>query len=116
MGHSLSCRGRILVIGRFFTDARQRYRTCYGVTDRRVLILEVARSRTLTAYALAGIPAVIIVEWPDGSGDLVLDASDASHAAVGGIVPRGMSVPPMLEFLSSPRSVYAVIRQAQRAL
>jgi len=43
-----------------------------------------------------------------------LGASDAGRVAIGGLVPRGSTVPPMLEFVQDARHVYDIIRTATR--
>ena len=107
--------GAYMVIGRFFWDAHRRAHTYYGVTDRRIVIVSGERHQSATTLPLRTLTALTLTEHLDGSGDVVLAASDAGHVATGGIVPRGSEVPPMLEFLAEPRHVYNVIRQAQRA-
>ncbi len=106
--------GAYLVFGRFLWDARRRSHTSYAVTDRRVLFVTGPRSRNTTTLPLRSLPAVTLVVRDDGTGDVVFDAADARHVAIGGLVPRGSSVPAMLEFVPNARQVYDVIREAQR--
>ena len=106
--------GAYLTVGRFFADARRRARTTYVVTDRRVLISLGGRKPSVTTFALRGIPALTLVEMKQGTGDIVLEFSDARHIAVGGLRPKGSLAPTILEFLPDVRRVYGVLCEAQR--
>lgn len=105
--------GLYLIAGRFIWDARRRARTSYAVTDRRLLLVSGSRSQVTTSLSLRTLPAITLAERADGSGDIVFDGTDARHVAVGGLVPRGSSVPTMFEFVPNARRVYDVIREAQ---
>ena len=104
-----------LVVGRFILDSWQRANTLYGVTNRRVIIVNGIRTRRTTSLPMPTIPAITLAEREDGSGDVVFDTTDARHVAVGGLVPRGSFVPIMLEFLPNVRHVYNIIREAQQS-
>lgn len=106
--------GAYLVAGRFVVDAWLRRNTAYGVTDRRVLVFSGLFSHRTTSYLLRVLPAITLSERRDGEGDVVLEATDMSHVAAGGMVPKGSSVPPALEFLPQARHVYEIIRDAHR--
>ena len=106
--------GTYLLIGRFLWDIQRRRHTVYGVTDRRIVIMSGVRSSKVTTFALRSIPAITLAAEEDGSGDVVLAASDARHVAIGGLVPKGRVVPPMLEFLPDAHMVYDIIRRAQQ--
>jgi hypothetical protein len=106
--------GAYLVPGRFVVDLWVRGNTAYGVTDRRVIVSSGLLSRRTTSHALDALPAVTLSERRHGEGDVVLEARDMSHVAAGGMVPKGSSVPPALEFLPQARHVYEIIRHAQR--
>lgn len=108
--------GAYLVFGRFVADARRRRRTLYGVTDQRIIVIAGLSSRTTTSHALRTLPAVTLAERRSGEGDVVLAATDMNHVGSGGVVKRGDSVPPALEFLTDARWVYETIRTAQRRL
>ena len=106
--------GTHLVAGRFFWDARRRSHTYYAVTDRRVLLVTSRWPRNTTTLPLRSIPAITLAEREDGTGDVVFDSTDAGHVGIGGRLPRGSSVPTMLEFIPNARRVYDLIRDAQR--
>jgi hypothetical protein len=106
--------GAYMVAGRFITDAWTRRNTVYGVTDRRVIVISGLFTLNTTSHALSALPAVTLTERRNGEGDVVLADTDMSHVATGGMVSRGRSVPPALEFLSDARHVYEILRAAQR--
>jgi len=72
------------------------------------------KTPSVTTFNLSAIPAITLVEIERGSGDIVLDFSDARHVAIGGLRPKGSLAPTMLEFLPEVRQVYGLICQAQR--
>jgi len=106
--------GAYIVIGRFLADAWSRRNTLYAVTDTRIFIVSGIVSTRTTSHPLIALPAVTLSERRNGDGDVVLAASDMGHVASGGVVSRGSSVPPALEFLSDARHVYQIVRDAQR--
>ena len=108
--------GAYLVAGRFVWDAWRRARTFYGVTDSRILIVSSVGSKSTTMLTLNTLPGLTLDERYNGVGDVVFDATDASHVATGGIVGRGATVPVMFELIPQARQVYNIIRKAQRAI
>ena len=106
--------GAYVVAGRFVVDAWHRRNTVYGVTDRRVIVCSGLFSRRTTSHLLRLLPAITLSERRGGEGDVVLEAGDMNHVAAGGLVPRGSSIPPALEFLPQARHVYEIIRDAHR--
>jgi hypothetical protein len=106
--------GAYLVVGRFLADALARRNTAYGVTNHRVIVISGVLSRTTTTYPLRTLPAFTLSERRNGEGDIVLASSDMNHVAVGGVVGRGQSVPPALEFLADVRRIYEILRDAHR--
>jgi hypothetical protein len=108
------CTGAYLIAGRFFWDARRRSATCYGVTDRRVIILSGVRSPQVRSVNLRTLAEVSVREGRDGSGDIVLGASmPMSGVAASGWPGMSANSPPTLEGVSRARDVHTVIRQAQ---
>jgi len=105
--------GAWLAVGRFFTDARRRARSQYGLTDRRIVVRLAGKRPSVESIALPSIPTLTVVEHRDGSGDIVLGAGDNRQVAVGGLKPKRSSVLPMLEFLPNPRSVHKIINSAR---
>ena len=71
-------------------------------------------ARSTTSHTLRALPAITLSERRNGEGDVVLAASDMNHVAAGGMVSRGSSVPPALEFVADARHVYEIVRDAQR--
>ena len=62
------------------------------------------------------LPGLTLDERYNGVGDVVFDATYASHVATGGIVPRGATVPVLFELIPQARQVYNIIGKAQRAI
>jgi hypothetical protein len=62
--------GLYLVVGRFWTDARMRARTFYGVTDQRVLIVGGRGGRRVTSLPLTSLPPLIARTRRSGRGVL----------------------------------------------
>jgi hypothetical protein len=99
--------------GRFLVQAAQRAGTCYGVTDRRVLVVSGVVRRRVHQAALAELPVVKFHERADGSGyvDFGVERRFAPALILGGLAgPRRR-----LRFEDVPgvRSVHGVIREAQ---
>lgn len=106
--------GVYLVAGRFFVDALKRRNTAYALTDRRVIIVSGLFSPRTMSHALRAIPGITLSERLWGEGDVVLAATGMSHVGIGGLVPRGSTVPPALEFLPNASRVCAMVEDARR--
>lgn len=104
--------GLYLLIGRFFVDSRQRARTYYGVTSRRVLIVVAGEPRVVRSLALEGLDSISIQERTDATGTLVFGQGVpivALHRSRG-------NAPPSLDMIPEVRRVYGIILDAQAAL
>ena len=127
--------GLYLIVGRFLIDARQREHTCYGVTNRRVIILtgpfdQQLRLNIATLIALvAGLGRLKVK-----SLDLrtMTDVSMAERSGGGGTITFGARSPnsflagtgwpgmnnsfatPSFDLIEHVKSVYELIRGAQR--
>lgn len=106
--------GLYMVIGRFFVDAFQRARTIYALTNERVIIAGGGWSgRTVRSISLRQLPEVLLSERRDGRGTI---AFSPSPWTTGTGWPRDRQQPsPQLEGIENVRSVYELIRQAQKA-
>lgn len=106
--------GIYLIVGRFFWDAWRRARTMYGVTDRRIIILSNAPSRSTRTLNLKGLREVTLTERRDGSGDIVFGMPPLFgwHSTRGGWPGTGARGP-TFELVPRAREVYNVVRQAQ---
>ena len=62
--------GQYLIWGRFFYAAWKKKRTHYGVTDRRVIVVQNGRTRKMSSAYIDTLPALIKEAGKDGSGTL----------------------------------------------
>ncbi len=62
--------GIYLIIGRFFLDSYLRSGTFYGVTNRRVVIVNGIWTRETKSIDLQRLSEVSLTERPDGSGSI----------------------------------------------
>lgn len=111
--------GLYLIGGRFFTDRIVREKTIYGVTDRRVILISGLFSRSVRSLDLRNLPEITLTERSDGSGTIAFGGG-----GYGGYTPFGQSMqgwpgagrnlPPSFDLIPSAKSVYDLIRSAQR--
>jgi hypothetical protein len=127
--------GLYLIFFRFIVDARRREHTCYGLTDRRAIIVtglfesELAPSlKTVTSLAaglgrrkvksldLRTMTDVSMNERPDGSGTITFGTQNQSSYLAGSGWPGtgGNAATPSFDLVENVKSVYELIRGAQR--
>ena len=127
--------GLYMMFLRFIVDARRREHTCYGLTDRRAIIVtglpggDLTRSLgTLTALAaglgrrkvksfdLRTMTDVSMNERSDGSGTITFGAQNQSSYLAGSGWPGtgGNAATPSFDLVENVKSVYELIRGAQR--
>jgi hypothetical protein len=109
--------GLYLIFGRFLTDAFQRRRTAYAVTDRRIVIVTQAWQRRIRSLILANLGEIELAKGRGGRGTITF-GRDASSAARG-YSPRGWpgsgALAPAFEGIEGAADVMGIIRDAQRA-
>jgi hypothetical protein len=110
--------GLYLVVGRFFADARRRARTCYGLTDRRVIIVSGLLSRTTNSLLLENLPEVSVNERADGSGTVTFGRPLPFASWTAGLEWPGMAryQTPSFELIPDAKRVHDRVLEAQRAL
>lgn len=98
--------GVYFVIGRFFLDSYQRTRTCYAVTDERIIIVSGVASREVKSLPLRTLAEMTLRERPDGSGSITFGPIDPRYAMLAGTQWPGMGrrTPPAFESIP-PRAV-----------
>lgn len=106
--------GLWMIFGRFFTDAWTRARTVYGVTSRRVLIINGLARRQVRSLQLLGLAELNNSEQADGSGTITFGAGPA-WTAVRGWPMSNQYLPPAFDGIPNVRDVLQTIRNAQRA-
>lgn len=109
--------GVYFVVGRFLLDSYQRARTCYAVTDERIVIVSGWASREVKTLPLQTLAEMTLRERADGSGTISFGPADPRYAMWTGTAWPGMGrrLPPSFELIPSVRSVYDTILQAQTA-
>jgi hypothetical protein len=107
--------GLHLMVGRFFTDARARARTFYGVTDRRAIIVTNTPERRVQALDLEGLEAITLREESKGSGSIEFGRPMLTPAPGGGwkaSIP-GKEPLPSFEKIADAHAVYQILKDAQ---
>ena len=108
--------GLYIIFGRFLTDAQQRGRTVYGVTNERVIIISGLLKETVTSLNLRSLSDLSLSERSDGSGTISLGPSSPyAWFASSGWPGTRQQMPPALDGIPNARAVYETIRQAQKA-
>lgn len=108
--------GLYLIFGRFFADAHQRSKTFYGITNERVIIISGLFSRSIKSLNIEMLSDISLTEKGDKSGTITLGPNSPWHDWFGGASWPGVGkqCAPMLELIDDARTVYEIIRDAQR--
>lgn len=112
--------GSYVAFGRFFVEAKQRARTYYAVTDRRVIIMSGLLSRTVRSLDLATLRDVSVSEKKDGTGLVDFGGKSGIERMFGqfgafgsyGFNPMDAS---SFQLIERPREVYNTVLAAKRA-
>jgi hypothetical protein len=108
--------GLYMIFGRFFTEAQQRARTIYAVTNERVIIISGLLKETLTSLNLRSLSDISVSEKSDGTGTISLGPSSPyAWFATSGWPGGRQYMPAALDGIQNARAVYETIRQAQKA-
>jgi hypothetical protein len=109
--------GLYLVFGRFFMDAKIRAGTEYALTNERILILSGWRRRSTRSVLLRSLSEIDLKEEADGRGTIIVGPHDPRSARLSAGWPRvSGSGAPTLDSIENVKSVYELIRRAQREL
>jgi hypothetical protein len=109
--------GLYLIFGRFWVDARQRASTTYGITSERVIIISGLFSRAVKSLNIDTLTDVSLSERSGGDGTITFGPVPFMYAWYGGAAWPGLGTHavPNFELAVDARSVYQIIRDAQRA-
>lgn len=112
--------GLHFIFGRFFTDARARKHTFYGVTNDRIIITSGKHGKRTQSLSLSTLGDITLDERADGTGTITFAAANplgrwGNSGAMPG-VGTGRQTPPGFEMIPQARKVYEMIRGAQRRL
>lgn len=107
--------GLYMVFGRFIVEARQRARTCYAVTGRRVLIVSGIFARSVKSLELKGLADLTFSEGRDGRGSIVFGPETGLAGMFGGASSWPGSrtqAAPRFDLIEDARAVHRIIRDA----
>lgn len=114
--------GLHLIFGRFFTDARARAATFYGLTNDRIIITSGKHGKRVQSLSLSTLGDITLDERGDGSGTITFAAAGNPFGRWGNVgawpgvgATRGQMTP-SFEMIPQARKVYEMIRGAQRRL
>lgn len=110
--------GLYLIIGRFFFEAKQRANTFYAVTNERVLIVSGVFSRKIKSLNLRTLSDLSLSEGKNNEGTISFGGGSPLSSMFGGFPGwPGMEqhLGPRFELVFDAKSVFDIIRDAQRA-
>lgn len=108
--------GLYMIFGRFIIDAKQRSKTYYGVTSERVIIASVLFGKKIKSLNLRTLNEISLDEKPDGSGTITFGSAPTGYQWFGStqFPGRGQQSIPAFEMIQNAKSVYEMVRSAQR--
>ena len=109
--------GLYITVGRFFVDARQRARTFYGLTDKRIVIVSGLVSQSVNSILLKSLSDVTLKERSDRSGTITFGRPHPMASWASGMQWPGMGQyqPPAFEMIPDAKAVHDQVLEAQRA-
>ena len=110
--------GIYLVVGRFFAEAKQRTRTFYAVTTKRIVIVSGLFSRKVRSLSLRTLAEPSLVESKNGEGSILFGGSSAFGGIFGGMSSfpgTSAQIGPRFDLIPQAKSVFEIIRNAQRS-
>ncbi len=110
--------GLYMIIGRFFVDAYIRSKTYYAVTSERILIVSGMLNREVRSLSLKTLSDINLKLKGNGSGTILFGNSIFGAAFYDGTPMPGSRryQPPGFEFIENARTVYDLVRKAQKEL
>ena len=113
MGIPLVLVALFAMFGRFIIDAKQRSRTHYGVTDRRVIIISGLIGREVKTLNLRTLSDITLIEKASGMGTIIFGSA---YPVVLWRPPcSGTYAMPIFELIDDAKLVYEKILEAQAA-
>ena len=108
--------GLYFIVGRFYTETKQREKTYYAVTSERVVIISGLFKQNIKSLALRSLSDVSLTETRNNSGQISFGNSFPLAAWFGGMSLLGMDqfTGARLDAIENPKQVYQLIREAQR--
>ena len=108
----------MVIVGRFFVDAKQRSRTWYGLTNERAIIVSGLLSKSVKSLNIDTITELALTEKADGSGSIAFGSPLIWPGWISGSSWPFMNHQPIptFESIDNAKSVYELIRKAQQNL
>ncbi len=108
--------GLYLLFGRFVFDAMRRKKTYYGVTDKRILIIEGLRSQKVKSFAIESLTNITMTKKGDGTGTITFSDPQAYANYPNGTNRSryGWTAHASLELIENVTDVYRLITHAQK--
>lgn len=108
--------GIYVTVGRFFVDARIRRNTSYAVTGDRVIIRSGLLAPSTKSLNIRTLSDLTLSERKDGSGTITFGSVNPLLTMYAGFAWPGVAQTPSFELIPDARTVYGIIRDAQRAV
>jgi hypothetical protein len=105
--------GIYIIAGRFFFDAKIRAGTLYGLTNKRAIIISGLLSKKTTSINLKNISEVQVTKKSDGSGTIILGASNPLQFFQNASWPGATKGTPSFEGIQNVDLVKKYIHQYQ---
>jgi hypothetical protein len=108
--------GLYMLVGRFFSDAKQRAKTFYAVTNQRILISSGIFKRSAKSLDLRKLTTLSLEEGKHKEGNLSFGASSSIPSVISSLFPvLGLFAQkaPRFELIKNPKQVYETIVAAQ---
>jgi hypothetical protein len=106
--------GLYITVGRFVVDMVARARTTYALTTERVIIQSGVFTPTVKSLNLRTLSDVTLSERGNGDGTITFGPGNPWGAWGNGMRWPGMPPQPVFEGIPNARTVYGMIREAQR--
>jgi len=108
--------GVYIILGRFFADSYARSKTCYGLTDRRVLVRSGVFSRATNSLPLRTLNGITLRERADGTGTISFGTPNPFSSWYAGSSWPGMGryQVPSFDQIPDVKRVHDQILEAQR--
>ncbi len=107
--------GLYFVFGRFLADARMRAKTCYGVTNERIVIVSQFFGKRVKSLNLRTLNDITLSERGDGSGVITFGPTQPYGRWAASWPGAGQYASPSFDFIENAKEVYDTIRRTQRS-
>lgn len=105
--------GLYIIIGRFFYDTKKREGSIYGLTETRAIIISGILGKKTTSLNLKSLPEIQVKARQDGTGTIVLGASNPMQFFQGSGWPGASNSTPAFEGIQNVQRVKQYIHQYQ---